>query len=40
MLETLRSGDRERFVDLCIRHLEPSRDAYIEAYKSMFGGAG
>lgn len=31
MIEALRQGDRETLVDLCRRHLLPSRDAYLAA---------
>ncbi|WP_343313817.1 GntR family transcriptional regulator [Brucella sp. BE17] len=31
MIETLKNGDRKRMVELCKAHIQPSRDAYIEA---------
>lgn len=31
IIETLKKGDRERMVELCKMHIQPSRDAYIEA---------
>jgi len=31
MIEALRMGDRARLVDLCRRHIGPSRDAYVAA---------
>lgn len=38
MIEALKNGDREKLLDLCIRHLQPSPRAYIEAYRTLFGG--
>lgn len=37
ILKTLEKGDRKRLVDLCVRHLQPSRRTYIENYRSLFG---
>lgn len=37
MIEALKSGDRDRLVDLCVAHLQPSPKAYIEAYRTLFG---
>jgi len=31
MIDALASGDRERLVTLCVDHINPSRDAYLEA---------
>ncbi len=36
MIEALASGDRDRLVELCRRHLVPSREAYIRAYRRRF----
>lgn len=42
MIAALRSGDRTSLVDLCRRHLIPSRDNYIERYRMLYrdGEAG
>lgn len=37
MIEALKAGDRDRLVRLCIKHLQPSPKAYIEAYEGLFG---
>jgi DNA-binding GntR family transcriptional regulator len=37
MIEALRSGERERLVELCRRHLERAKNAYIEAYTRRYG---
>ena len=37
IIETLKSGDRDALVKLCIDHLWPSPKAYIEAYRALFG---
>lgn len=37
MIEALRVGDQERLVALCIDHLIPSRDAYIEQHRRLAG---
>lgn len=39
MIEALKNGAREDLIDLCIRHLQPSPKAYIEAYRALFGEA-
>ena len=39
MIEALKGGNRDQFVELCIRHLRPSPKAYIEAYRTLFGEA-
>lgn len=39
MIEALKSGDRDQLVELCTQHLRPSPRAYIEAYRTLFGGA-
>ncbi|KWR77185.1 GntR family transcriptional regulator [Cupriavidus sp. IDO] len=38
MIETLREGCREELVDLCRRHLLPSRDAYLAAERERESG--
>ena len=37
IIEALKAGDRERLVDLCVRHQHPSPKAYIETYRRLFG---
>ena len=37
MVEALKAGDRDTLIELCRDHLKPSRDAYIEAYRGLFG---
>lgn len=37
IIEALKAGDRERLVDLCIRHQSPSTKAYIDTYHRLFG---
>ncbi len=39
IIEALKDGDREKLVDLCIRHLRPSPKAYIDAYRGLFGNS-
>jgi len=35
IIEALRSGDRDELVELCRRHLVPSRDNYIRRYRML-----
>ena len=37
MIEALKSGKRDEFVELCVQHLRPSPSAYIDAYRTLFG---
>jgi DNA-binding GntR family transcriptional regulator len=37
MIEALGSGDRERLIELCRRHIESAKNAYIEAYTRRYG---
>lgn len=37
MIEALQVSDRETLLALCRNHLNPSRAAYVEAYRSLFG---
>ncbi len=37
MIEALRSGDRAALIDICARHLLPSRDAYLAAERARHG---
>jgi DNA-binding GntR family transcriptional regulator len=37
MIEALRSGERERLVEFCRRHIERAKNAYIEAYTRRYG---
>lgn len=37
MIEVLKGGTREALINLCVRHLQPSPKAYIEAYRALFG---
>lgn len=37
MIETLKNGQRDELVELCVQHLRPSPKAYIEAYRTLFG---
>ena len=41
MIDALRHGDRERLVALCREHLQPSRDAYLDAHhrRAVLAGA-
>lgn len=39
IIEALRAADREQLMALCRRHLTPSRDAYIEAYRRRLSGS-
>mgnify|MGYP003850785019 CR=1 FL=1 len=39
IIEALQDGDRERLIDLCVRHLQPSPKAYIDAYRGLFGNS-
>jgi DNA-binding GntR family transcriptional regulator len=39
MLRALREGDRARLVDLCVHHLDISRDAYLQTWKTRFPNA-
>lgn len=38
MIEALRDGNQERLVALCIDHLIPSRDAYLDQHRRLAGG--
>lgn len=37
IIDALQDGDREKLVALCVDHLHPSSEAYIEAYEKLFG---
>ncbi|MBL6946394.1 MAG: GntR family transcriptional regulator [Rhodospirillales bacterium] len=37
IIEALKMGDRDKLIQLCIDHLQPSPKAYIEAYRALFG---
>jgi DNA-binding GntR family transcriptional regulator len=39
MIEALRDGHRERLVALCIAHLQPARQAYLDANQGTYGAA-
>jgi DNA-binding GntR family transcriptional regulator len=39
MIECLASGDRQRLVELCVRHLKPTVKAYGDAYEQVLGSA-
>ncbi|EKE78285.1 GntR family transcriptional regulator [Oceanibaculum indicum] len=37
ILKAIREGDRQRLMEICRRHLMPSKEAYIDAYRRRFG---
>jgi len=37
IIDALVDGDRDRLVSICSEHLQPSAQAYINAYEAMFG---
>jgi DNA-binding GntR family transcriptional regulator len=37
ILQAIREGDRQSLMAICRRHLMPSKEAYIEAYRRRFG---
>lgn len=36
MLKAIRGGDRKRLVELCVKHLDISRQAYLETWRARF----
>lgn len=40
IIDALKTGDRERLVELCRNHLIPSRDAYVDRYRRRHGDDG
>ena len=37
IIDTMRSGNREGLIDICVKHLKPSEHAYIAAHEKLFG---
>lgn len=37
IIQALKAGDREKLVELCVKHQSPSSKAYIESYRRLFG---
>jgi DNA-binding GntR family transcriptional regulator len=37
MIDALQTGDRERLVELCRRHIARGKDAYLAAYRARYG---
>jgi DNA-binding GntR family transcriptional regulator len=38
MIAAIRDADRARLVDLCVRHIEPSKQAYLSAHSHLLAG--